>query len=220
MSNPTLQKTESGDGWLMLGTNKGYDYIVAARNGDFAIGIRPLFAISDAACGFAFRVRAMYAPTPKESGSEDVTEVNFGGPKGPEAAQAILEAFPGFTFQRVDENRASFIGEFPSMAVGVYQIDKIASWFDEKDIPSRIIETIKAGLGDGAELVDRAVVKNYLRGFYTEAFDKIKKKMDPEPQPEAMPDNPVVSIEDWKAKHSDDEMDAHSEDLDDEAGEE
>ena len=208
----TLTKTEAGDAWLMKGTNGGYDYIVFARNGDFAVGIRPLFAISDAACGFAFRVRAMYAPLPTESAGEDVTEVNFKAPKvGPEMAQAILESFPGFTFQRVDPKRASLIGEFPSMQCGVYQIDKIAEWFEEKDLPSRIIETLKKSLGD-IELTDRAVVKTYLRDFYTTAFEQIKQKMNPEPQPEAMPDNPVVSIEDWKSKHQDDALDAQTED--------
>ena len=189
-------KTEKqGKFTIMTGSDGGLDYAIFAQNGSFAIGVRPLFQAHNSGSLFAIRIRAVHYA----EGAESLTA------KTPEMANTmaknILEAFPGFTFEKIGHERCSTVSTIECTA-GVYQFDKIKEWYAEQGVTTLFVNALSEKLA-GSEFTTPASTEELVKWMDTkfqELFVPYEEKLSASAKATEQMPSAVINLAEKKAE--------------------
>jgi len=187
-------KTEKqGKFTIMTGSDGGLDYAIFAQNGSFAIGVRPLFQAHNSGSLFAIRIRAVHYA----EGAESLTA------KTPEMANTmaknILEAFPGFTFEKIGHERCSTVSTI-ECAAGAYQFDKIKEWYKGQSVATMFVDALVASLGGTDMVVAKKELIGWMDTKFQELFVPYEEKLSASAQATEQMPSAVINLAEKKAE--------------------
>ncbi len=190
-------KTEKqGKFMIMTGSDGGLDYAIFARNGSFAIGVRPLFQAGNGGSFFAIRVRAVHHIEGAESLEAKTAEM------AATMAKNILEAFPGFTFEKIHPSRCSLVSAVDCTA-GMYQLDKVKEWYKDQKIAEKFAASLIDTLGD-ADGLNAVATKDDLTAWvdskFTELFIPYEEKISEAAKATEQMPGAVINLAEKKAE--------------------
>ena len=158
-------------------------YAVFAENttdaGKFSIAIKPITQFAMEASFFGFRIRAVPA-----------NGVDFNKGNG------IKQAFPGFTFTKSDESRASMVGGV-YVNRGAKQAGEIKPWLESHGVMRQALNAIEQAL-QGVPMKHKESLREWLWAYYCNKISQVT----PPPLDDKPMIAPVVSLEEHKAKQA------------------
>ena len=209
---------------IIKGTEGEFKFAIFAKHNNQAIAFRPLFGAHDEGSGFAFRIRAV-PHTEAEEEDSNVTGIMLNGKAG---AMSIINAFPGFQFQKVSPERCSLVGAIPCKAT-MYQLDLAAKWFKDNDLVGKIlIPFLEKGLTP-VKLLHKDEFMGWLTEQYLALIQEAKGAQTAQQGPSTEKPPEVVTLSDYKeaqekaigeSKISDSDIEAEAAALKDPEGEE
>jgi len=190
-------KTEKQDNFtIMTGSDGGLDYAIFAQNGSFAIGVRPLFQAHTNGSLFAIRVRAVHHVEGAESLTANTPEMAH------TMAKNILEAFPGFTFEKIGHERCSLVSTIECTA-GVYQFDKIKEWYGEEGVATLFVKSMFKALGDNADklaVCSQGALLVWMDTKFQELFVPYEEKLSASAKATEQMPSAVINLAEKKAE--------------------